>query len=86
MASDAVLNPAIDVAESESWLPMIAIAVGQPLMSFNAASLLVAIGGMVHSFTIGCSLSCSEPRRSLRIQGKMARRLRRRREAYCRKY
>lgn len=53
MASDAVLNPATDAAaESESWLPLIAIALGQALMSFNVASLRVANGGMVHSFNV----------------------------------
>ncbi|MBK7676067.1 MAG: MFS transporter [Candidatus Accumulibacter sp.] len=36
----------------ESWLPMIAIALGQALMSFNVASLPVALSGMVHSFNV----------------------------------
>ncbi len=31
----------------ESWTPMIAIALGQMIMSFNVASLPVAMGGMV---------------------------------------
>jgi predicted MFS family arabinose efflux permease len=36
----------------ESWLPMVAIALGQALMSFNVASLPVALSGMVNSFNV----------------------------------
>ncbi len=36
----------------ESWVPMIAIAFGQVLMSFNVASLPVALSGMVNSFNV----------------------------------
>ena len=36
----------------ESWVPMIAIALGQAIMSFNVASLPVSIGGMVESFNV----------------------------------
>lgn len=36
----------------DSWVPMIAIALGQVLMSFNVASLPVALSGMVHSFGV----------------------------------
>jgi predicted MFS family arabinose efflux permease len=35
-----------------SWVPMIAIALGQAIMSFNVASLPVALSGMVHSFNV----------------------------------
>ncbi|MDC7784395.1 MFS transporter [Rhodoplanes sp. TEM] len=35
-----------------SWVPMIAIALGQVLMSFNVAALPVAMGGMVASFDV----------------------------------
>lgn len=35
-----------------SWVPMIAIALGQVLMSFNVAALPVALGGMVKSFNV----------------------------------
>lgn len=35
-----------------SWVPMIAIAFGQAIMSFNVASLPVALGGMVNSFGV----------------------------------
>ncbi len=36
----------------DSWVPMIAIALGQVLMSFNVASLPVALSGMVNSFSV----------------------------------
>ena len=42
-------------AQSEphaSWVPMITIALGQVIMSFNVASLPVALSGMVHSFNV----------------------------------
>src|SRR5215510_5574394 len=35
-----------------SWVPMIAIALGQMIMSFNVASLPVALSGMVESFSV----------------------------------
>ena len=34
----------------DSWLPMIVIAMGQALMSFNVAAIPVSMGGMVESF------------------------------------
>jgi MFS family permease len=42
-------------AQSEpqaSWVPMIAIALGQVIMTFNVTSLPVALGGMVQSFKV----------------------------------
>jgi predicted MFS family arabinose efflux permease len=36
----------------DSWVPMITIALGQVLMSFNVASLPVALSGMVASFDV----------------------------------
>jgi MFS family permease len=36
----------------ESWTPMIAIALGQAIMSFNVASLPVSLAGMVASFGV----------------------------------
>ena len=36
----------------ESWAPMIAIALGQVLMSFNVAALPVSLAGMVASFEV----------------------------------
>jgi predicted MFS family arabinose efflux permease len=41
-----------DGQTKESWAPMIAIALGQALMSFNVASLPVALSGMVESFNV----------------------------------
>lgn len=38
--------------ERNSWIPMVAIAFGQAIMSFNVASLPVALGGMVNSFGV----------------------------------
>ena len=35
-----------------SWIPMVAIALGQVIMSYNVASLPVAMGGMVTSFGV----------------------------------
>lgn len=49
MAS-ATVESLIEVRES--WVPMIAIALGQAIMSFNVASLPVSIGGMVASFDV----------------------------------
>lgn len=37
---------------AQSWLPMVAIALAQVLMSFNVASLPVALSGMVNSFNV----------------------------------
>ena len=36
----------------KSWVPMTAIALGQMIMSFNVASLPVALSGMVNSFSV----------------------------------
>ncbi|MFO7709038.1 MAG: hypothetical protein R6V84_12760, partial [Desulfobacterales bacterium] len=44
--------PGSEAGQRESWLPMIAIALGQALMSFNVASLPVALSGMVNSFNV----------------------------------
>lgn len=41
-----------DTEAHGSWLPMVAIALGQVLMSFNVAALPVAMGGMVASFNV----------------------------------
>lgn len=41
-----------DVRTSKSWIPMVAIALAQVLMSYNVASLPVAMGGMVESFGV----------------------------------
>jgi predicted MFS family arabinose efflux permease len=47
----AKTEPSVAEARS-SWTPMIAIALGQAMMSFNVASLPVALGGMVESFGV----------------------------------
>lgn len=52
MASQASATPLDDGTLRESWVPMIAIALGQALMSFNVASLPVSLGGMVESFNV----------------------------------
>lgn len=43
-------SPIIDQDARSSWAPMIAIAMGQMLMSFNVAAIPVSMGGMVESF------------------------------------
>ena len=45
-------NPTSSAVASNSWTPMIAIALGQSLMSFNVAALPVSMGGMVQSFDV----------------------------------
>jgi MFS family permease len=37
---------------TDPWLPMIVIAMGQALMSFNVAALPISMGGMVHDFNV----------------------------------
>jgi MFS family permease len=41
---------AADIETRDSWVPMIVIAMGQMLMSFNVAAIPVSMGGMVESF------------------------------------
>src|SRR4051812_29977944 len=51
----SVHSMSVTSARSEpqaSWVPMIAIALGQMIMSFNVASLPVAMAGMVNSFGV----------------------------------
>jgi MFS family permease len=40
-----------DAEARDSWVPMIVIAMGQMLMSFNVAAIPVSMGGMVRSFS-----------------------------------
>src|SRR5262249_59734357 len=50
MTTQAV-SPACAQAEGrDSWVPMIVIAMGQALMSFNVNALPISIGGIVASF------------------------------------
>lgn len=46
------LSPTEPAVERESWAPMIAIALGQAIMSFNVAALPVSLSGMVASFGV----------------------------------
>ncbi|WP_291295492.1 MFS transporter [Elioraea sp.] len=48
--TEATAPPTEEVRES--WVPMIAIALGQAIMSYNVASLPVSMGGMVQSFGV----------------------------------
>jgi MFS family permease len=48
----AISVPAAQSEPRASWVPMIAIALGQVLMSFKLASLPVALGGMVAGFNV----------------------------------
>lgn len=50
MAAQSPTAPGAEV--HESWIPMIAIALGQSIMSFNVASLPVVLGPMVESFGV----------------------------------
>lgn len=52
MRSAAIPAAGAEDEAQSTWLPMIVIALGQVLMSFNVASLPVAIGGMVDSFGV----------------------------------
>ena len=46
------MSSASAAEQRESWVPMIAIALGQMLMSFNVAALPVSLAGMVESFGV----------------------------------
>ena len=46
------MNSTAATEARESWAPMIAIALGQVLMSFNVAALPVSLAGMVASFDV----------------------------------
>jgi MFS family permease len=50
MKTNTASNASPDIGENASWLPMIVIAMGQMLMSFNVAALPVSMSGMVSSF------------------------------------
>jgi hypothetical protein len=47
MATHSIAIGELREETQASWVPMIAIALGQMIMSFNVASLPVALGGMV---------------------------------------
>src|SRR6516225_220732 len=50
MATETLSPPRSETEVRDSWLPMIVIAMGQMLMSFNVAAIPVSMGGMVKSF------------------------------------
>ena len=50
MATQAVSPTGAEAEVRDSWVPMIVIAMGQALMSFNVAAMPVSMGGMVESF------------------------------------
>jgi predicted MFS family arabinose efflux permease len=52
MSVQSAIGAQAELETRESWVPMIAIALGQMIMSFNVASLPVALSGMVHSFGV----------------------------------
>ncbi len=52
MSVQAIPVPGAKSESHASWVPMIAIALAQVLMSYNVASLPVALGGMVASFNV----------------------------------
>ena len=52
MSTISVTPPASGAELRESWVPMITIALGQSIMSFNVAALPVSMSGMVASFGV----------------------------------
>ncbi len=52
MATAGVTTGSSSPSDRDSWVPMIVIAMGQMLMSFNVAALPVSMGGMVESFSV----------------------------------
>jgi MFS family permease len=50
MAVQDISPPITEAEVRDSWVPMIVIAMGQMLMSFNVAAIPVSMGGMVKSF------------------------------------
>ncbi len=52
MTVQAAAVPRMEETGKESWIPMIAIALGQAIMSFNVAALPVSLSGMVASFGV----------------------------------
>lgn len=52
MSADPSATVSVTPPPQNSWVPMIAIALGQVLMSFNLSSLPVALSGIVKSFDV----------------------------------
>jgi MFS family permease len=61
MSTQTAPSTIVDNDQRQSWLPMVVIAMGQALMSFNVAAIPISMGGMVESFgtpptTIGTAI------------------------------
>lgn len=50
MATSTLSTPSLQAETRDSWVPMIVIAMGQMLMSFNVSAIPVSMSGMVESF------------------------------------
>ncbi|HEY1860721.1 MAG TPA: MFS transporter [Gemmataceae bacterium] len=50
METQAASSASAEAEVRESWLPMIIVALGQMLLSFNTSALPISMGGMVKSF------------------------------------
>src|SRR5262245_5591015 len=50
MATETLSPPRTETEARDPWLPMIVIAMGQMLMSFNVSAIPLSMGGMVESF------------------------------------
>src|SRR5215469_14261746 len=50
VATQAASPTSTEAEARDPWLPLIVIAMGQALISFNVSALLVSMGGMVESF------------------------------------
>lgn len=50
MSGQSAAGEVSGVTVRDSWVPMIVIAMGQALMSFNVAAIPVSMGGMIASF------------------------------------
>jgi MFS family permease len=50
MGTQVSAPASVETETRDSWLPMVVIAMGQMLMSFNVAAIPVSMGGMVESF------------------------------------
>lgn len=52
MSTKTAANAGMNHEPQDPWLPMIVIAMGQALMSFNVAALPISMGGMVSDFGV----------------------------------
>jgi hypothetical protein len=82
MATQTLSPARLDTEVRDSWVPMIVIAMGQMLMSFNVAAIPVSMGGMVESFNTppttvghGSDADVVQRRRHPRVDGRDGREL-----------